>query len=95
VTPKNPDDREAAADLRELAATVIEGDLCSHLFPLFVACYQNDTGREPTAAVRQAAATIGAAHDREGVHYTSQEIARILCDRAARIERGGGGDGAV
>lgn len=82
-----PVDREAAAELRGLADIAIKGKLCSLLFPDFMEHFRRDVNREPTGAVIEITAMIRTAHTR-GSHYTPDQIAGILCGRAAQIERG-------
>jgi hypothetical protein len=80
--PKPDVTPEVREELLSLAATADQtADLCSTGFPLFVKSYQQDTGREPSYAVRWFAKQI---EDLEeiGVHCSSSEIATLLRELA-------------
>ncbi len=76
------DDLDAADGLRALARAVVDGDLCSLLFGVFLRSFQEDTGHEPGYWPRKIAATIEAT----GRHHTAREIAAILEARAKELE---------
>ena len=75
--PILPITREEKEDLKSLAATALEADLGSNLFPLFVHSLQNDTGVEPTGAVKRLAARIDEI-DKRGILLRPKKIASIL-----------------
>jgi hypothetical protein len=83
-----PHDEEAVVELLALAAIAVKGKLCSRLLPDYLACFQRDTGREPTAVSRRLAKMMKTVHDR-GSHYTPEQVAGILSGCAGRIQRGG------
>jgi hypothetical protein len=85
-------DHEAADDLRNLAEVVIDGRLCSLLFPVFVRGFQEDTGGEPSFWARKIAREVGAEHE-AGMHSDPEEIACRLLSKADELESGlRGGD---
>ena len=84
-------DHEAADDLRGLAEAVIDGRLCSLLFPVFVRGFQEDTGGEPSYWAREIARQVGAELE-AGIHAKPEEIARRLLSKADELDSGIRGD---
>jgi hypothetical protein len=84
-------DHEAVDDLRHLAKAVIDERLCSHLFPVFVRDFQEDTGGEPSYWAREIARQVGAEHE-AGMHSDPEEIACRLLSKADELESGLRGD---
>jgi len=74
VVPVSHEERE---ELRTLAEVVLDGDLDSRLFPLFVKSFHEDTGTEPGRATRKLAVRIGQ-FERRGVYFPAQTIAKAL-----------------
>ena len=64
-------------ELMYLADLVARSDLCSTLFPYFIESYQNNTGNEPSGAVRHIAKRIGIVHDK-GLHFRPAIVALVL-----------------
>jgi hypothetical protein len=82
TTPKPEVTTEARKELLHLAALAGgAGDLCSTLFPLFIEGYQQDTGGEPSHAVRWFAKRIEKLRAM-GVHCSSSVIATLLRELA-------------
>ncbi len=76
--PKPDVTAESRNELLELAAVAEKaGDLCSTLFPLFIEGFQQDTGGEPSHAVRWFAKQIDKLRAM-GVHCSSSVIATLL-----------------
>ena len=73
---------EARTELLDLAALAERvADLCSTFFPLFVEGYQQDTGDEPSYAVRWFAKRIEKLRAK-GMHCSSSVIATLLRELA-------------
>ena len=83
ATRQKPDvTPEARQELLHLAALADRADdLCSTLFPLFIECYQQDTGGELTYPVRWFAKRIEKLRAM-GVHCSSSVIATLLRELA-------------
>src|SRR6516165_8676654 len=82
TTPKPEVTAEAREELLHLAALAGGADdLCSTFFPLFVAGYQQDTGGEPSHAVRWFAKQVEELRAM-GVHCSSSVIATLLRELA-------------
>ena len=77
MTPDAELSEEERAELEGLAELVSKSDLCSTLFPFFVQSFQNDTGREPTGAVKRIASRIEKI-DQIGLHLSPSIVAMVL-----------------
>ena len=68
---------EERQELEHLSELVRKSDLCSRLFPFFIHSFQQDTGREPTGAVKLIASRIEKI-DLMGMHCSPSIVARVL-----------------
>ncbi len=64
-------------ELGVLADVVAASDLCSLLLGPFIVFFQQDTGKEPSGAVRYIAQRIDA-FDRKGLHFRPAIVALVL-----------------
>lgn len=75
--PKKPLTVEEREELLHLADVVCKARLCSRLFPFFLDCCQQDTGREATGAVKRVASRLEGL-DTKGLHCSPSIVARVL-----------------
>lgn len=84
--PVTSADRE---ELIELASFVKGTDLCSHFFPYFIQCYEQDTGAAFTRVIHRLAQKIENI-DAKGLHFSAPVVARVLWEYAdqATLDQG-------
>lgn len=75
--PKSPLSAEERYELTVLEDVVIKGKLNGNLFPFYLRSVQEDTGIEPTGAVKQLAAQIEALVD-QGRMFTPAMMAIVI-----------------
>jgi hypothetical protein len=68
---------EEKNELEELAEFVAESNLCSHVFPLFVRSFEQDSGHKHLAAVQEIVDRIEQINDK-GLHFGPSVVAQVL-----------------
>jgi hypothetical protein len=72
---------EEQADLEVLAEVVVDGNLCSQLFPLYLRCFQQHTGHEVSGAAYRVARRF---EHMGPLHCSAAVVARVLAEYARR-----------